>query len=286
MMNPIGGPDRAHPSQEIPSSTSDPFIQRVLQQRSELLSQEKETRADAAFKASLSPIAQQACSIVDRIRRVEEKSVWTPAHNVAELKESIAGAKTTTAEGCINYPGMAFPLAKDRLESTDLWRIVQRMPKGSLLHAHMDAMVEFDYLIRELLTLPGIHVMSDRPLTSTTAKEDAALSFRFRKDVQGQKASVWDEGYEPGSFLLLTEVAESYPDGGTEGFITWLKSRCMLSSDDSHEHHHGVDAIWVKFAKCFLVVGTIIHYEPMFRRLLRRMMSGLKADGVNWAELR
>jgi adenosine deaminase CECR1 len=55
---------------------------------------------------------------------------------------------------------------------------------------------------------------------------------------------------------------------------------------DSHEQHHGIDAIWRKFAKCFIVVATIIHYEPMFRAFLRRLMSQLKSDGVNWVELR
>lgn len=41
-----------------------------------------------------------------------------------------------------------------------------------------------------------------------------------------------------------------------------------------------------KFVRCFMVVVTIIYYEPMFRSFLRRLMRLLKADGVNWAELR
>jgi adenosine deaminase CECR1 len=263
-------------SKEVPSAESDSFIQQVLRGRQDLMAQEKTQRADAAFRASLSPIAQRACAIVDRIRLEEKDAVWTP-----QVEEDLA---ESTGE-CV-FPGMMFMLAKDRMESTRLWKIVRRMPKGSLLHAHMDAMVEFDYLIRELLKLPGVHMSSDRPLATAAAREDAALSFRYRAVEVTGGPSVRDEAYVPGNFILLTKVADEWPEGGREGFITWLKARCTLSVTDSHEHHHGIDAIWVKFARCFVIVATLIHYEPMFRILLRRMMSSLKADGVNWAELR
>lgn len=263
-------------SKEVPSAESDSFIQEVLRGRQDLMAQEKTSRADAAFRASLSPIAQRACAIVDRIRLEEKNAVWTP-----QVEEDLAAS---TGE-CV-FPGMMFMLAKDRMESTRLWKIVRRMPKGSLLHAHMDAMVEFDYLIRELLKLPGVHMSSDRSLATTAAREDAALSFRYRAVEVTGGPSVRDEAYTPGSYILLTKLADEWPEGGREGFISWLKARCTLSVTDSHEQHHGIDAIWVKFARCFVIVATLIHYEPMFRILLRRMMSSLKADGVNWAELR
>ncbi len=50
--------------------------------------------------------------------------------------------------------------------------------------------------------------------------------------------------------------------------------------------HHGVDAIWAKFSRCFRIVNSIVHYEPVWRAFLRRLMALLAADGVRWAELR
>ncbi|KAM0323159.1 hypothetical protein ACHAQA_009009 [Verticillium albo-atrum] len=234
------------------------------------MAQEKTERADAAFR----PIAREACAIADRIRLEEKGTVWTPQVEKAALTNE-----------CI-FPGIMFMLVEDRMESTKLWNIVRRMPKGSLLHAHMDPKVEFDHLIRELLKLPGMHISGDRSLTTIEAREDAALLFRYRKVDVTDGAGVRDAAYESGRFLLLTRVADEWPEGGREGFIVWLKGRCTLSVADTHQHHHGIDAAWVKFAKCFVVVATLIHYEPMFRVLLRRIMSSLKADGVNWAELR
>ena len=261
-------------AQDIPS-TSDPFLQQYLSGRTNLIAQEKTSRSDASFRASLSPIASRASAIVDRIRAHEAETIWTP-----KLEEALAQQSDHTL-----FPGMMFMRAKDRLEGTRLWHIVRRMPKGALLHAHLDALVDFDHLLDELLGLPGMHMSSDRALTGPQAREDADIAFRFRAaDVAD--GDVWGDAYEPGRFLLLTKVADGFPEGGRPGFVAWLKSRCTLSLNDCHEHHHGIDAIWRKFARCFVVTSTIIHYEPMWRSYLRRLMRLLKADGVSWAELR
>lgn len=261
-------------SQDIPSM-SDPFLQQYLSGRSNLIDQEKTKRSDAAFRSSLSPIAKRACRIVDRIRTDERQHIWTP-----EVEEKLA-----QETGIPIYPGMMFMQAKELMEGSKLWKIVRRMPKGCLLHAHMDAMVDFHFLLDELMKQPGMHMSSDCSITSAEAMDNATLNFRFRSKERTDQ-NIWSNDYKAGSFVLLTKTADEFPDGGREGFIKWLYSRCTLSITDCNEHHHGIDAIWEKFVKCFNVVATILHYEPMFRLFLRRLMSLLKADGVNWAELR
>ncbi|KAF4125773.1 adenosine deaminase CECR1 [Geosmithia morbida] len=264
-------------SQDIPS-TSDPFLQKYLAGRANLIEQEKASRSDAAFRASMTPIARRACAIVDAIRSREMETTWRPGSG--QVDGDKAGRSTV-------FPGMMFPLAKERMESTKLWTIMRRMPKGALLHAHMDAMVEFDFLLEQLLSMPGMHMRSDRPLVDATAMENSRVEFRYRERevVADGQGSMWQSGYEPGRFLLLTSVADGFPRGRA-GFLAWLKGRCTLHVEDSHDHHLGIDAIWEKFARCFVVVASIIHYEPMFRAFLRRLMRQLKDDGVNWAELR
>lgn len=261
-------------SQDIPSA-SDPFLQQYMAGREHLMNQEKAKRTDAAFRTALSPIAKRACRIVDNIRNHERETVWTP--NLDQHK---------AADGSANiFPGMMFMHAKEKMEDTKLWNIVRQMPKGCLLHAHLDAMVDINFIIDELMKLPGMHMSSDRPLTTPEAMEDAAFSFRYRSKTKAS-TSLWSEDYQPNSFLPIVKVAEEFPNGARGGFQKWLYGRCTLSVADSDEQRFGIDAIWRKFAKCFLVVDTMIHYEPMFRVYLRRLMSVLKADGINWAELR
>jgi adenosine deaminase CECR1 len=102
----------------------------------------------------------------------------------------------------------------------------------------------------------------------------------------GSGSSIWSPEYVPDTPVLLTKAADSFPDGGRAGFLSWLKGRCTITSIESIEHHDGVDAVWRKFSSVFTILNTIIFYEPIFRRFMRRMMQQLHADGVKWVDLR
>ncbi|KAK6950856.1 hypothetical protein Daesc_007384 [Daldinia eschscholtzii] len=261
-------------SQDLPKE-NDPFIQKYLQGREALIAEENKERSDASFKKNLSPIAKRACDIVARIRDEEKNTVWTP-----QLEDALA-----QEADIVVHPGMMFSLSKERMESTKLWKIVRRMPKGALLHAHMDAMVDFDYLFQVLFATPGMHLAADQPLTTEKEREAARLTFRFFKNPR-TGGNLWSPEYKSDTFVPLTQAADAFPEGGKAGFTKWLYGRCTISRTDAVSQHHGVDHIWQKFGKCFRVVGSMIHYEPIFRKFLQRLMSLLKADGINWCELR
>ena len=120
-------------------------------------------------------MAQEACAIVDRIRGEEQRTIWT--NEFEDILAQKVGANV--------YPGMMFNLAKEKMESTKLWKIIRKMPKGALLHAHMDAMVDFNYLFNVLLSEPGMHVHCMVPLSTTAAREGAPIKFKFCKSERG-----------------------------------------------------------------------------------------------------
>lgn len=203
------------------------------------------------------------------------REIWTPG-----LEEKIARKTHVTV-----HPGMMFSLAKDTMEKTKLWKIVRKMPKGALLHAHCDAMVDFDYLFEVLLNTPGLHIWcEDSHLATAEARETASILVRF-KQTPHTEGSLWQEDYVPGTPILLTQAADDFP-GGRPEFLKWLKSRCTISQTEAISQHHGVAHIWQKFQDCFIVIGTFIHYEPVFRAFLRRLMSKLYEDGISWVEIR
>jgi adenosine deaminase CECR1 len=81
-----------------------------------------------------------------------------------------------------------FSLAKERMETTKLWQIIRKMPKGALLHAHMDAMVDFDYLFDVLLSTPGMHIHCNKSLSNPPALETAAVKFQYCKSERGMSS--------------------------------------------------------------------------------------------------
>ena len=191
------------------------------------------------------------------------------------------------------------------METTKLWQIIRKMPKGALLHAHMDAMVDFDFLFDVLLSEPGMHIHCAKPLSTPDAMETAPIKFRFLSSTSGMlhcytfvehqnsanaatesKVSIWNSDYAPNTPVLAAHAAESFPNGGRTGFLAWLKDRCTITNTESIEHQHGVDAVWRKFSSVFTILNTILFYEPIFKKFMRRMMQQLVADGVKWVDLR
>lgn len=272
--------------QELPK-TDDPVVQHYLKGREALIAEEKKQRSDYAFRKALTPIARKACAIVERVRDDERRRIWT-----ASLEEEMATeAGASGGSGKTVYPGQMFSHAKELMETTTLWRIVRRMPKGALLHAHNDAMVEFDYIFGVLLDTPGIHIRAPNgPLATPAQLAENLVRFRYLRTPRPLDAATnpppWDPAYVADTPVLLIDAAHAFPHGGRPGFIAWLKSRCTLSPTDALEQHHGVDHIWHRFQTCFVTLGSVIHYEPIWRAFLRRLQQQLLDDGLRWAEIR
>ncbi|KAL9620889.1 MAG: hypothetical protein Q9160_004671 [Pyrenula sp. 1 TL-2023] len=224
----------------------------------------------------MSPIVAEAGRIMSLIREKELREDWTK-----DFEEDLA-----EKNGGNLYPGMMFTLARDRIEKTSLWKIIERIPKGSLLHAHMDAMMDVDWLIDQLFVEPGMYITSLGPLDSALALEKGSFTFLHLSSSAHSSGTPWDASYNSGTPIPVLRAAQSFPTGGEAGFRSWLTSRCTITAEESLCHHHGGDAIWRKFTSCFRVLDSIVMYEPIFRGAIRRLLKQLADDGIRYFEIR
>ena len=257
----------------------DPFIQKYMNGRKALIEQEKKQRHDHLFKQTVSPLAKQTAKIMSSIRRKELRSVWT-----SQFEEALADKN-----GGNLYPGMMFTLARERMETTELWKIIERMPKGALLHAHLDAMVDVDWLIDQTLNEKGICIQASEPLNDKSKRNQSPIKIRYHPEdsiSQLKKSnSIWSSTYEPDTPIPVREAQRSYPDHD-QTFKKWLSSRCIISPEESLAHHQGLNAIWRKFQSCFLNIDQMLFCEPIFRKALKRLLSQLAADGITYVDFR
>lgn len=253
----------------------DQFIQKYLLGRDSLVVQEKKQRSDRVFRENLSPMAAEACAIADQIRFEEQQTLWTK-----EYEDSLA-----KQEGDI-FPGMMFSLAKGRMEKSKLWQIIRRMPKGALLHCHLEAMVDLDWALDEAFATEGIHITSPQHLSSANARLKAPFSFTYAKTRNADNPSIWSESYLPDTPIPLSAAAESFPETGRQGFLKWVKSRCTITDEEHLKHHEGPNEIWRKFLSTFPILGSLIYYEPIFRKFVRRLCKQLLDDGVFYVDMR
>ncbi|KAG5297118.1 adenosine deaminase [Histoplasma ohiense] len=226
----------------------------------------------------MSPAAAVACKIISAIRRRELREVWTK-----DTEQDLACQSDEPL-----YPGMMFHLARERMEKTDLWKIIEKMPKGALLHIHLEAMIDLDLLCDLVLSLPNLYMSTSTPLVTAKDWETSPIHFQYFSNPPGQpgKRSIpWEAGYTPMSFSPVQKLASVYPTGGIDGFRAWLKSRCTISPEPS-SHHRGVDDIWIQFQRTFQVVDSILYYEPVFRACMQQMLKELHEDGIRYVEFR
>lgn len=255
---------------------NDQFIQKYLDGREALIEQEKTQRSDYAFRQSLSPLAVEACAIASRIRAEEQLTIWTNEHE--EL--------SPRAKGVNYYPGMLFTLAKERMEMTKSWQIIRKMPKGALLHAHFDAMIDVDWLINQVLKSDGMAIQAEQALSTAEARARGLIKFRYTKTLSANACSIWTEDYQAEQLVALKPTAENFPDGGLEGFKAWLKRRCTITLEESLDHHQGVDIVWEKFKSCFPILNSMIFYEPILRASMQHLLHQLMDDGLRWVDFR
>lgn len=260
----------------LPSLQS-PFIQKYLDGRDALIANEKQQRSDHAFRETLSGMAREASAIVSAIRFEEQQTLWEP-----KLEDELA----KDGKGAV-YPGMMFSLAKERMEKSKLWQIVRKMPKGALLHCHLDAMGDLDWLVETAFSTPGICILSEQPLHTSEAREELPFIFRFAKPESVSKGDhIWSESYKENHLIPIAKAAEQFPDGGKDGFIKWFKSRVSITPEESISHHTGPHAIWKKFISCFRILASLHRYEPIFKAFIGKMLKGLNEDGVRWVDIR
>lgn len=265
----------------IPQPT-DPFIAKYLAGRTALIEQEKRQRHDAAFKASMTPLARQAGRVLAAIRRRELRDVWTSDYE--ERLMDVNGGNL--------YPGMMFALGRERMEGTDLWRCVERMPKGALLHAHLDAMVDVPWLVDQALAERGLCLVAEEGLSSKEKRVVAVPVVRYYADQEletlgrkGEEGNIWSERYVQGTPVPIREAQRMFPDDETT-FKKWVIGRCTVTTAESLLHHHGLDAVWRKFQSCFAVIGQFLFYEPIFKKAMQRLLGQLAADGIMYVDFR
>lgn len=231
---------------------------------------------DGDFRELLSPVAREASAIVGQIRFEEQQTVWT-----SKIEDDVA----EEAQGPV-YPGMMFTLAKNRMKTTRLWQVVKKMPKGALLHCHLEAMVDQDWLFREALATEGLCICAPRSLDTESARGTELFAFQYDASARASTASIWTVDYPQDKLIPLTIAADDFPDGGREGFIEWLVSRCSITPEESFSVHEGPACIWSKFTSCFIILKTLVYYEPIYRKFLRRMFQQFADDGIQYVDLR
>jgi adenosine deaminase CECR1 len=120
------------------------------------------------------------------------------------------------------------------------------MPKGALLHAHLDATVNAAFLLKLALEHPVIHVRTPNAINgstfASTLPEFCALPpDQFSDDISG----LTDATYYPDSWVPLWKARETFDLslGGPEGFDRWVIGAMMINPVEAYGTHNTVTKV-------------------------------------------
>ncbi|KAJ3548159.1 hypothetical protein NM688_g5331 [Phlebia brevispora] len=246
--------------------------------REELIALDRARRVDSSTTLKdVSQLLDEADAIFRVIRTLEEKSVWSETSIAAKAADDTAHI----------FPGMGFLTARDIIVGTDLFNIVCKMPKGALLHAHLDATVNAKVLLQLVLKHSNIHVRVTERLTPGNL---ASTVPEFRPFAAQQLAAVSlaADNYQPSDWIPFSLARENFPSsmGGPSGFDKWFLQTLTISPAEAYKTHNTTQKIWAKFGSTFLIAHPLIYYAPIWREYIREFFYSSIEDGISYVEVR
>ncbi|KAI0707925.1 Metallo-dependent hydrolase [Earliella scabrosa] len=244
-----------------------------LENRQRLIAEDRSLRVDAHALANATDVEGRAEAIVRTIRAEENVSVWGP--------------DAPTIPGSVHvFPGMGFLTARETIIKTKLFSIMCKMPKGGLLHAHLDATVSARVLLQIALKYPAIHVRTAERLTSDTLKTVLPEFWPLRRPEWTALTSLTSDAYVPGSWVPLANARKTFAFGGPEGFDEWVVAALTINPSEAYGTHDTTAKIWAKFGTTFAVARGLSRYFPIWTEYIREFLLSSVEDGISYTEPR
>lgn len=162
-------------------------------------------------------------------------------------------------------PSRHFFEALDKINKSKLFKIIRKMPKGGILHAHDTALCSTDYLV-SLTYWEHLWQCNDN--------SNAIVSFKFSKNtpefVNGCK---W------------LKVADERARVGRVEYDAHIRSNFTLFTNDPHKFSD-INVVWNQFMGLFIRFEPLVTYAPVFKDYYKQALKEMLQDGVQYLELR
>ncbi|GJQ88067.1 hypothetical protein Trydic_g12988 [Trypoxylus dichotomus] len=147
------------------------------------------------------------------------------------------------------------------IQESNVFRFIQNIPKGSLLHGHDTALASGDYLYN-----------------LTFSENLYACIFEERIHLKFLKGSVneSDCNWQP-----IQEVRQSNAD-----FDSRLKQQLTLIRENHRDVYTDINVVWNYFTDIFITVDPLICYKPIFEDYFYQVLSELYEDNIFYIEFR
>ncbi|EJD43037.1 adenosine deaminase [Auricularia subglabra TFB-10046 SS5] len=280
-------------------------MESYLKERAALIASERALRPEHARLQSASDLEVKAERIVRTIRAKEAQDIWhaeypdfralyREAH--AQLAEANAGPTGPQShiwgiehpEITNLFPGMAFLTARKIIENTDLYKVIRKMPKGGILHAHLDSTVDVDFLLGLALKQSGMSIRVPEAVTSSNV---ATILPEFRQMAPAyttQHNNLTAVTYKTNEWVPYNQARNNFAAelGGPAGFDTWVRSTMKIDPNEAYKNFNSHRKMWDKLRNTFYVSNGLLRSLPLYVEYIKEYLRASVADGISYVEPR
>ena len=127
------------------------------------------------------------------------------------------------------------------------------MPKGALLHAHLDATVDAAFLLQLALRFPVIHVRTAVAISVDTICSTLPELRPLPASEFTSLQSLTDPSYPGNEWVPLQLARQNFALGGPEGFDQWYLAAVTINPAEAYGTHNTVTKVST-FHQMFYVV--------------------------------
>jgi len=247
-------------------------VESYLAARAALISEERAIRRDFRQLEKATEDELRADQIVRAIKLEEVKSIW-----------AVDYPDTPNV-----FPGMAYLSARELITKTKTFNLISKMPKGALLHSHLDAMVNAAVMLRFALEEPAIHVKVPTQLTKASIPSTLPTFRGLKPSEYSDEPSLTSGPYVPGTWVHIKRARENFSSeyGGPEAFDAWVVGSLTINPREAYETHNTVAKIWEKFQSTFIVVQGLTTFFPLKKKYMKEFLLSSIEDGISFVETR
>lgn len=161
----------------------------------------------------------------------------------------------------------------EKIKQSKLFKIIQRMPKGGILHIHNSAMCSIDFVV-SLTHEPHLWQRS-------IPNSDEILEFKFSRQQPTVKKNV--NNSPMGEWRLVSTVREEMGSSANDRNVRNLFTLYDRKTDPRTKN---VNQLWKRFESIFSLVKGILTYVPVHKKYYIQAMKEMLADSVQYMEFR
>lgn len=158
----------------------------------------------------------------------------------------------------------------DAIKQSKLFQIIQKMPKGGILHAHDTGLCSTSYVV-SLTYWPNLWQRA-----SNNNNDILEFLFSRTKPPNVDNNSIWKLVKDARSEM----GAKKYDEKIYNMFTLYRKNvNPLIQFQDAND-------VWSHFQGLFILFGPIVTFAPVWKAYYKRFLKEMLADGVQYLELR